>query len=260
MSVNKSYVLLNDLDIVEGTILGNSYKVEDFLGEGSFGYVTKCLNTQTNKAVAIKVNKNNPESLIRAKLEIFILEQLRCLDPDRCNIVKWNGFFLYRERICLNFELLDQSLYDYLKDRNNQGLPISELRPILYQLTNALSHLSSGGIVHTDLKPDNLMVVDRHQSPIKVKIIDFGLARPVSSLNPCEDLQVAWYMAPEVMVSAPFNQAIDMWSLGLIAVDMAIGLPLYPGETEFDVLRFIIRTQGHIPDFVPLPIIHSGNR
>ncbi|XP_030602485.1 ribosomal protein S6 kinase alpha-6-like [Archocentrus centrarchus] len=250
MSVKKPYVLPNDLEIAEGTMLGNSYKVENFLGEGSFGYVTKCLNTQTNKAVAIKVNRNDPESLERAKLEMFILEQLRCLDPDRCNIVKWNGFFLDRERICLNFELLDQSLFDYMKDRNNQGLPISELRPILYQLTNALSHLSSMGIAHTDLKPDNVMVVDRHQSPIKVKIIDFGLARPVSSLNPCDNLQTAWYMAPEVMVSAPFNQAIDMWSLGLIAAELAIGQPVYPGETEFDVLRFIICTQGQPPDCV----------
>uniref|UniRef100_A0A3Q0S4D7 Protein kinase domain-containing protein n=1 Tax=Amphilophus citrinellus TaxID=61819 RepID=A0A3Q0S4D7_AMPCI len=232
MSGNKPFFLPNDLNIVEGTILGNCYKVEAFLGQGSFGFVTKCLNTQTNKAVAVKINKNDPKILEQAKLEIFILEQLRCLDPDSCNIVRWNGFFIDRERICLNFELLDQSLFDYMKDNNFQGLPISELRPLLYQLANALSHLSSMGIVHTDLKTDNLMVVDRHQCPIKVKIIDFGLACLVSSLVPGDCVQSLWYRAPEVMLRAPFNQAIDIWSLGLIAAELATGLPLYPGKAD----------------------------
>uniref|UniRef100_A0A3Q0SC87 Protein kinase domain-containing protein n=1 Tax=Amphilophus citrinellus TaxID=61819 RepID=A0A3Q0SC87_AMPCI len=137
-------------------------------------------------------------------------------------------------RICLNFELLDQSLFDYIKERKYQGLPISEVRPILHQLTNALSHLTSMGIVHTDLKPGNVMVVDRHRSPIKVKVIDFGLACPVSAVGPGVCVQTLWYRAPEVLLRTSFNQAIDMWSLGLIAAELATGLPLYPGKTEFD--------------------------
>ncbi|XP_030611540.1 dual specificity protein kinase YAK1-like [Archocentrus centrarchus] len=250
MSVSKPSLLQNDFDIFEGTILGNSYKVESFLGEGSFGFVTKCLDIQTSKTVAVKVSKNRPRILEQAKLEMFILEQLRCLDPERSNIVKWNGFFLDNERICLNFELLDQSLYDYMKDRKYQGLPISEVRPILHQLTTALSHLTSMGIVHADLKPGNVMIVDRHQSPLKVKVIDFGLACPVSAVIPGVRVQTLSYRAPEVMLHIPFNQAIDMWSLGLIAVELATGLPLYPGKTEYDVLRFIIDIQGQPPDHV----------
>uniref|UniRef100_A0A3Q0R3F4 Protein kinase domain-containing protein n=1 Tax=Amphilophus citrinellus TaxID=61819 RepID=A0A3Q0R3F4_AMPCI len=239
MPVNTPAFLPNDLDIGEGTILGNSYKVEKFLGQGVFGFVTKCINTQTNKAVAVKVNKNDPKILQQAKLEMFMLEQLQCLDPESCNIVRWNSIFFYfldRERICLNFELLDQSLFDYTKDRNFQPLPISEL--------------SSMGIVHTDLKTDNLMIVDRRQSPIKVKIIDFGLACLVSSLTPDVTVQPIFYRAPEVMLNAPFNEAIDMWSLGLIAAELAIGRPLYPGKMEIDVFRFITLTQGQPPDHV----------
>uniref|UniRef100_A0A3Q4GNU2 Protein kinase domain-containing protein n=1 Tax=Neolamprologus brichardi TaxID=32507 RepID=A0A3Q4GNU2_NEOBR len=140
----------DDLEIPEGTILGDHHVVEAFLGEGGFGVVTKCRNTKNNQTVAIKVNKSDPAILQQAKLEIFILEQLRRLDPDRCNIVEWNGYFLDGERICLNFELLDQSLWDYIGDRNNQGLPIRELSPILHQLANALFHLGSVGIVHAD--------------------------------------------------------------------------------------------------------------
>uniref|UniRef100_A0AAX7TZ97 Protein kinase domain-containing protein n=1 Tax=Astatotilapia calliptera TaxID=8154 RepID=A0AAX7TZ97_ASTCA len=154
---------IDDLEISKGTFLGGHYKVEGFLGEGGFGIVTKCCNTKTNEFVAIKVNKNKPEILQQAKMEIFILEQLRGLDADRCNIVQWNDFFIDGDRICLNFELLDQCLWDYIEDPENQGLPISEIRPILHQLTNALSHLGSVGIVHADLKPGNIMVVDRYE-------------------------------------------------------------------------------------------------
>uniref|UniRef100_A0AAZ1XU73 Protein kinase domain-containing protein n=1 Tax=Oreochromis aureus TaxID=47969 RepID=A0AAZ1XU73_OREAU len=224
----------DDLEISKGSLLGGHYKVEGFLGEGGFSIVTKCRNTKTNEFVAIKVNKKPPEILQQAKKEILILEQLRGLDADRCNIVQWNGFFLDHQRICLNFELLDQCLWDYIEDRKNQGLPISEVRPILHQLTNALSHLGSVGIVHADLKPGNIMVVNRHKCPIKVKLIDFGLACPASKVNPggCEG--TVGYRAPEVVIGSRYNEAIDMWSLGLVAVELATGCPFYPGKNDYD--------------------------
>uniref|UniRef100_A0A3P9DV64 Protein kinase domain-containing protein n=1 Tax=Maylandia zebra TaxID=106582 RepID=A0A3P9DV64_9CICH len=230
------------------TILGDHHVVEAFLGEGGFGLVTRCRDTKNNKTVAIKVNKSDPEILLQAKLEIFILEQLRRLDPDRCNIVEWNGYFLDGERICLNFELLDQSLWDYIGDRNNRGLPMRELRPILHQLANALFHLGSVGIVHADLKPGNIMVVNRSESPVKVKLIDFGLACPASAVIPGDRVGTIGYCAPEVMLGIPYDKAIDMWSLGLVAVELATGVPLYPGEDDYDVLKFIIETQGQLPD------------
>uniref|UniRef100_A0A3P9DKS9 Protein kinase domain-containing protein n=1 Tax=Maylandia zebra TaxID=106582 RepID=A0A3P9DKS9_9CICH len=225
-------------------------QVEGFLGEGGFGIVTKCCNTKTNKFVAIKVNKNKPEILQQAKMEIFILEQLRGLDADRCNIVQWNDFFINGDRICLNFELLDQCLWDYIEDRENHCLPISEIRPILHQLTNALSHLGSVGIVHADLKPENIMVVDRYECPIKVKLIDFGVACPASTVIPGDCVGTVGYKAPEVMIGSLFNEAIDMWSLGLVAVELATGYPFYPGRDDYDVLKFIIQTQGQPPDHV----------
>uniref|UniRef100_A0A3Q0S3W0 Protein kinase domain-containing protein n=1 Tax=Amphilophus citrinellus TaxID=61819 RepID=A0A3Q0S3W0_AMPCI len=216
-SENTSSFLPSDFDNFKGTMLGKFYKVEALLGEGCFGFVPKCLDTKTNKSVAMKVNKNHPEILQQAKSEIFILEQLRCLDPDSCNIIKWNGFFIDREHVCLNFELLDQSLYDYIQDRNYQGLPVSELRPILYQLANAPSHLSSRGIAHTDLKPDNVMIVDRNQSPIKVKVIDFGLACPVSTLAPHVSVQSLWYRVPD-SCGAGRRAAALPWSNGSMVV------------------------------------------
>uniref|UniRef100_A0A3P9BA11 Protein kinase domain-containing protein n=1 Tax=Maylandia zebra TaxID=106582 RepID=A0A3P9BA11_9CICH len=250
---NQSYSALwggGSLFKVKGSILGNHYKVEAFLGEGGFGIVAKCRDTMTNRAVAIKVNKSDPDILQQAKLEIFILEQLRRLDPDAANIVKWNGFFHDGEWVCLKFELLDQCLWDYIGDRKNQGLPISEVRPILGHLTNALSHLGSVGIVRADLKPGNIMVVNRYESPVKVRLIDFGLACPASAVMPGDRVGTVGYSAPEVMLGLPYNEASDMWSLGLVAVELGTGVPLYPGNEDYDVLKFIIETQGQPPDHV----------
>uniref|UniRef100_A0A3P9DKE6 Protein kinase domain-containing protein n=1 Tax=Maylandia zebra TaxID=106582 RepID=A0A3P9DKE6_9CICH len=216
------------------------------LHEGGFGIVTKCCNTKTNKVVAIKVNKSDPEILQQAKMEIYILEKLRGLDADRCNIVKWNDFFIDGDRICLNFELLDESLWQYMRYRRNRVLPVTEIRPVLFQLANALSHLGSLGIVHADLKPGNIMVVDRYECPIKVKLIDFGLACPASTVIPGDCVGTVGYKAPEVMIGSLFNEAIDMWSLGLVA--LATGYPFYPGRNDYDVLKFIIQTQGQPPD------------
>uniref|UniRef100_A0A3P9DJ10 Protein kinase domain-containing protein n=1 Tax=Maylandia zebra TaxID=106582 RepID=A0A3P9DJ10_9CICH len=213
-----------------------------FLGEGSFGVVTRCRDTKNNKTVAVKVNKSDPEILLQAKLEIFILEQLRRLDPDRAHLPE--------------FELLDQSLSDYIGDRNNRGLPMREIRPILNQLANALFHLGSVGIVHADLKPVNIMVVNRSESQVRVKLIDFGIACNTSAVIPGDCVGTIGYCAPEIMLGTPYDEAIDMWSLGLVAVELATGVPLYPGEDDYDVLKFIIETQGQLPDH----LLESGLR
>uniref|UniRef100_A0A3Q3F3A1 Protein kinase domain-containing protein n=1 Tax=Labrus bergylta TaxID=56723 RepID=A0A3Q3F3A1_9LABR len=226
------------------------HKVEAFLGEGSYGVVVKCRNTITEKCVAIKVNKNKPNIYHQARKEIDILKQLRCLDPETCNIVQWNGYFFCNMNICLSFELLDLSLYHYMEVRLEKTLPITEVKDVLYQLSIALSHLSSIGIVHADLKPENVIVVDRHQKPLRVKLIDFGLASRVSDCEPGMCVQTTWYRAPEVCLHSEFNGAIDMWSLGLTAAELAVGYPLYPGNLNYDVLRFIIATQGQLPDHV----------
>uniref|UniRef100_A0A3P8RVR1 Protein kinase domain-containing protein n=1 Tax=Amphiprion percula TaxID=161767 RepID=A0A3P8RVR1_AMPPE len=168
----------------KGSRLGRYHVVEDILGEGGYGIVAKCRNTGTTKIEAVKVNKSEKGVLEVAMNEIAILNRLRRLNPDTCNIVQCNGFFYDKENICISFELLDLSLQDYLQEKNPRGLTTRELRPILHQLATALSHLHSSGIIHADLKPANVMVVNRHEQPPKVKLIDFGLARLVSASNP----------------------------------------------------------------------------
>uniref|UniRef100_A0A3P8SCF1 Protein kinase domain-containing protein n=1 Tax=Amphiprion percula TaxID=161767 RepID=A0A3P8SCF1_AMPPE len=228
----------------------NRKQLNNILGEGGFGLVAKCRNTQTKKTVAVKVNKGEEGVFQQAIEEIAILKQLRRLNPDTCNIVQWDGFFFDKERICLTFELLDQSLHQYLQEQNQYGLPMGELRPVLHQLATALSYVHSINIIHADLKPVNIMVVDRHQHPVRVKVIDFGLACPVSEAQQGMRLGTLWYRAPEMSLGVPLSQAFDMWALGLVMAELAMGCQLYPGRTDYDVLRFIVETQGQPSDDV----------
>uniref|UniRef100_A0A3P8U5Y1 Protein kinase domain-containing protein n=1 Tax=Amphiprion percula TaxID=161767 RepID=A0A3P8U5Y1_AMPPE len=230
--------------------LGNCHIVEDIIGEGGFGVVAKCRNTDTNKTVAIKINKSEAGILQQAVEEIAILKRLRCLNPDTCNIVRWDGFFFHKENICMTFELLDQSLYHYLQEQHTRGLTMGELKPILHQLATALAHLHSTETVHADLKPVNVMVVNRDQHPIQVKLIDFGLACPVSEVKQGACFGTVWYSAPEMLLGVPFKESFDMWSLGLIMAELILGCHLYPGKTVYDVLRFMVETQGQPPDEV----------
>uniref|UniRef100_A0A3Q1B4R0 Protein kinase domain-containing protein n=1 Tax=Amphiprion ocellaris TaxID=80972 RepID=A0A3Q1B4R0_AMPOC len=238
--------------------LGNCHVVEDILGEGSFGIVAKCRNTETTKIEAVKVNKSEEGVLEVAMDEIAILKRLRRLNPDTCNIVQCNGFFFDKETICLSFELLDLSLQDYLQEKNPRGLTTRELRPILHQMATALSHLHSSGIIHADLKPPNVMVVNRHEQPLKVKLIDFGVARLVSAVNQGDWMGTLHYSAPEMLLGVPFNESVDIWALGLLMVELATGCQLYPGKTEYDVLRFIFEMQGQPCDDVLDPEYQHG--
>lgn len=242
----------NDEDhdlIYEGALLGRHHRVVEFLGEGGFGLVFNCWNRQSRQMEALKLIRYAPESIQQVKVEVANLKRLQCLDPDACNIVRWYDFFFHMETICLTFELLDLSLWDYMKERPNQGLPMSEIRPVTHQMATALIHLKSIGIVHADLKPDNIMIVDRRQQPLKVKLTDFGLAYP-SSGSPGVVVQTLFYRSPEVILGICFSEVIDMWSLGVTIAELATGRTLYPGDACYDVLNLIVKTQGQPADYL----------
>lgn len=90
------------------------------------------------------------------------------------------------------------------------------------------------GLIHADLKPENIMLVDPARQPYRVKVIDFGSASHVSKAVCNTYLQSRYYRAPEIILGLPFSEAIDMWSLGCVIAELFLGWPLYPGSSEYD--------------------------
>ena len=146
------------------------------------------------------------------------------------------------------------SLYDYLKSNKFTPLPLKYIRPIAQQVLTALWKLRTLGLIHADLKPENIMLCDSKKQPFMVKVIDFGSASHVSKAIPSTYLQSRYYRAPEILLGLPFNEAIDCWSLGCVMAELFLGWPLYPGASEYDQIRYIIQTQGILETF---PVFHK---
>ncbi|CAJ1071868.1 homeodomain-interacting protein kinase 1-like isoform X1 [Xyrichtys novacula] len=225
-----------------------TYTVQSILGQGSYGTVAKCTDMSDNTTVAIKTMKKEYPFDFAARKEVNALLDLSVLDSDKSNIVKWHRAFTDRGHFCMVFEHLDKSLADFMEESNLEPLLLSEIRPIIQQVANALDHLKTIGMIHADLKLDNVMFVDHQHQPYRVKVIDFGLAEDVSAATVGSNIQTQPYRAPEILLGLPYTEAIDMWSLGIMAACMYLGYFLYPGLTEFDMMRFIVETQGPPPD------------
>lgn len=114
-----------------------------------------------------------------------------------------------------------------------------------YVAVQVLHLLSDMNICHCDLKPENILLQNLHSPAIK--LIDFGSAcyghRTVHSY-----IQSRFYRSPEVLMGMPYGVAIDVWSMGTIVAELFLGLPLFPGESEYNQLARIITTRGLPPD------------
>ncbi|XP_026098259.1 homeodomain-interacting protein kinase 1 isoform X6 [Carassius auratus] len=242
-----------DYQLVQHEILcsvSNSYEVLEFLGRGTFGQVAKCWKRGTSEIVAIKILKNHPSYARQGQIEVSILNRLSAENADEFNFVRSYECFQHKGHTCLVFEMLEQNLYDFLKHSKFSPLPLRHIRPILQQVATALMKLKSLGLIHADLKPENIMLVDPIRQPYRVKVIDFGSASHVSKASCSTYLQSRYYRAPEIILGLPFCEAIDMWSLGCVIAELFLGWPLYPGASEYDQIRYISQTQGLPPEYL----------
>lgn len=171
----------------------NTYEVLEFLGRGTFGQVVKCWKKGTNEIVAIKILKNHPSYARQGQIEVSILTRLSHENADEFNFVRAFECFQHKNHTCLVFEMLEQNLYDFLKQNKFQPLPLKYIRPITQQVLTALLKLKSLHLIHADLKPENIMLVDPVRFPYRVKVIDFGSASHVSKAVCSTYLQSRYY-------------------------------------------------------------------
>lgn len=220
------------------------YEVLEFLGRGTFGQVVKCWKRHTNELVAVKISKDHPSYKKQAEIEVNILSLLMEEDSEEYNFVRAIECFSHHNHTCVVFEMLQQNLYDFLRSSKFKPLSLKYVRPILYQVTTTLMKLKQMNLIHSDLKPENIMLVDQERQPFRVKVVDFGSATHTSKAVASSYLQSRYYRAPEIIFGLPFDESIDMWSLGCVAAELFLGWPLYPGPSEYDQISYIIQTEG----------------
>jgi len=256
-----------------GDTLQGRYKIISELGEGTFGKVVKCEDLYKGRMIAIKIIKNVKKYREAAKLEINVLNKLAKYDPKGANLcVLMYDCFDYHGHQCIAFELLGQSVFDFLKDNNYNPYPVEQVRQVAYELCLSVSFLHSHRLTHTDLKPENVLFYDsdyvkdypassrrkegddRESRPKKVRIlknpeirlIDFG-STTFDHEHHSSIVQTRHYRAPEVILELGWDQSCDVWSVGCIIFELAMGFMLFDTHSSVEHLAMMERVLGPLP-------------
>jgi dual specificity protein kinase YAK1 len=176
--------------------------------------------------------------------------------------VRLHKAFTYRSHVCLVFEPLGCSLLDMVAGTGYRGLPLQQVRPMMIDLMDALGVLCNASVVHADLKLENVLMLPEPSGGVApgqlhLKLIDFGSAVITTERGPNDAPshyhQSRFYRAPEVLVGAAdysMQTWIDIWSCGCIAAELYLGLPIFPGADECELLLRIQEVVGNPPDDV----------
>lgn len=233
--------------MLEGTTLGGRYLLQHLLGRGGMGAVYEATELKLQRTVAVKVLVpelgHETECLARFQREAETTAAL-----GHPNIVQVTDFsanppeppFLVMER------LQGRSLRDYVQHRG----PLSYERATLValQLLGALSAAHRVGVLHRDLKPHNVFMVDLQGAGTLVKLIDFGLARLTESagykrLTATGTLVgTPQYMAPEQLLGEPLDARTDLFSLGLTLFYALTGQSAFQGSTVEELVRSVLHS------------------
>ncbi|KAI3372749.1 hypothetical protein L3Q82_023213, partial [Scortum barcoo] len=190
---------------------------------------------------------------------IEMLEIVSALDPVKNNVIQFFEVFEHRGLTCLAFELLDRSLFDHLVHRHFKPLSLTDIRQVAQQMLTALDALKNIGVIHADIKPDNIMLSNNQDglSGLRVKLIDFGLSITTSQVTPGMVIQPLGYRAPEVILGLPITEAIDMWGLGCVLIFLYISSNPFSIDCQYQMMRDIVIKLGKPSDHLLSAGIHT---
>ncbi|KOS21826.1 Serine/threonine-protein kinase prp4 [Escovopsis weberi] len=233
-----------------GEILNGRYQIQTALGRGMFSGVARAVDITTKKLVAIKIMRNNDALRKGGYTEIAILQKLNGADPEnRKHMVKFERSFDHKGHLCMSFENLSMNLREVLrKFGNNVGINLGATRAYAYQIFVALAHMRKCSIIHADLKPDNILV---NESRNVLKICDLGTAIDRSDAATAHNeitpyLVSRFYRAPEIILGAPYDYGVDMWSIGCTLYELYTGKILFTGDSNNQMLKAIMEIRGRL--------------
>ncbi|CAL8067961.1 unnamed protein product [Calicophoron daubneyi] len=226
--------------------LAYRFEILETLGKGSFGRVVRAIDHRSGDAVAVKIIRNKKRFHQQAQVEVAVLEDLKKADANfQHNVVHIREHFVFRNHLCIVFDLLGQNLYDILRKNDFRGFTLHSLRKVAVKILECLCLLKKKGIIHCDLKPENILTGYNNSSELKV--IDFGSSCYVHK-RIYTYIQSRFYRAPEIILGVPYGPPIDMWSFGCILPELYTGRPLFPGENENEQLACMMEGIGAPPN------------
>ena len=231
------------------------YKVLGKKGEGTFSEVLRaCSLDSPQREVAIKCMKRRYTSSaeINDLLEIQALKQLGA----HPHIVGLQEVLFEQGRLAMVFELMDMNLYELIKDRKTH-LAEQRVSRWMLQLGLALAFVHSAGLMHRDVKPENVLLSGSNLDHLKLADLGsscrIGQRRrssgfiSISSGNPAhtEYISTRWYRSPQCLLTSGFyGPKMDIWAMGCVWTETLTLQPLFPGKDELDQINRIHQILG----------------
>jgi serine/threonine protein kinase len=219
-------------ELTRGTTLANRYEIIEELGKGGMGRVYRVEDTKLNQEVALKLIKpeiaKDKKTIERFRNELKLARNIR--HKNVC------GMFDLGEAEGAHFITMEYVRGEDLRSliRRIGQLPIGKSLSIAKQICEGLSEAHNLGVVHRDLKSNNIMI-DREGN---VRIMDFGIARSLEAKGITGAgvmIGTPEYMSPEQVEGKEVDQRSDIYSLGVILYEMVTGRVPFEGDTPFTI-------------------------
>lgn len=230
------------------------------VGEGTYAIVYEATDSQTGKRVALKKIKMTTHGM---GLDISAVRELHALPSLRHdNIAELLDVYVSGKNLVLVLAFYDADLEMLIKDRSIPFAP-GDVKAWMLMILRALEYCHQRGLLHRDLKPNNLLVAGDG----KLKLADFGLARTADFPREPMTSQVVtrWYRPPELLFGARhYGSAVDIWAAGCIFAELMLRTPFVHAETDMGQLKIIFQALGtpreedwpgmrSLPDYVAFP-------
>ena len=267
-------------------------QINKLLGDGTFGRVLECEDIVNNNVYAMKIIKPVRRYIKSAKIECSIMEDVGKKDihnKSHCiNVIEGFSFISNgKEYYAMLFQELGLSLYDFLKFNNYRGYSMSQIQSFAKQIFEGICTLHKIGIIHTDLKPENIVLINSNYKEIRnfdtwpinvkakeriqpvlpndcysknnpniynmitnteIKIIDFGGA--IYFTDNCTGIiNTRQYRGPEVILNAgKWDEKTDVWSIACILEELYTGELLFDTHEDEEHLCLIEKVCGMFPN------------
>ncbi|KAM9808191.1 death-associated protein kinase 2 [Neosynchiropus ocellatus] len=214
------------------------YDVGEELGSGQFAIVKRCTEKSSGLEYAAKFIKKRQSRASRRGVrreeivrEVEVLQQLQ-----HPNVVALHDVYENRTDVVLILELVSGGeLFDFLAQK--ESLSEEEATEFIKQILNGVEYLHQKSIAHFDLKPENIMLLDRTASLPRIKIIDFGLAHKIEDGADFKNIfGTPEFVAPEIVNYEQLGLEADMWSIGVITYILLSGASPFLGDTKQETL------------------------
>jgi HAMP domain-containing protein/predicted Ser/Thr protein kinase len=231
-----------------GQKLGNRYEVKSVLGMGGMGVVYKAHDNELGEVVAIKTLKpdmiaHDSSALERFKSEIRLARRI-----SHRNVVRTHDLGEINGLYYITMEYVDgKSLKDLIRERGR--LPASAVLPIAKQLCRALEIAHEEGIIHRDIKPQNMVV----EADGVLKVMDFGIARLASRPPEAGQTQAGMvvgtpeYMAPEQLLGDELDVRADLYATGVVLYECLVGRVPFTAATPMSLIATVLEEDPVAP-------------